>query len=120
MITITEKNTEAERNENGSNQISLVKNRKAPSWTKGQDFESYCYQLKLWDEQTVVSPIQKYFELIDSLQMNKEIEGLAEFVARDVIEKVNTNSPNVIEEVITLLKDKLKKNSTVKNGRPGN
>ena len=41
--------------------------------------------------------------------MNKEIGGLAAFVARDVIEKVKTDSPDVIEEVITLLKGKFQK-----------
>ena len=109
LITIVEKNVEVRLNGGGNSHVNLVKNRKAPIWTKCQDFESYCRQLRLWDSQTTISPIQKYFELVDCLKTNKDIGGLAEFVARDVIEKVDTNNPNIIEEVINLLKGKFQK-----------
>ena len=109
LITIIEHSVEVKRDGSGNGHVNLVKNRKAPIWTKGQDFESYCHQLRLWEAQTTIPPIQKYFELLDSLKTNREIGGLAAFVARDVVEKVNSNSANIIEDVINLLKDKFQK-----------
>ena len=109
LITIVEKKVEVRLNGGGNSHVDLVKNRKAPIGTKCQDFESYCRQLRLWDSQTTISPVQKYFELIEYLKTNKDIGGLAEFVARDVIEKVDTNNPNIIEKAINLLKGKFQK-----------
>ncbi|XP_064103274.1 uncharacterized protein LOC135213226 [Macrobrachium nipponense] len=72
-------------------------------------YESYCHQLRLWDSQTTIPPIQRFFELVDSLKTNKEIGALSEFVSREVIEKVNANSVTIIEDAINLLKRKFEK-----------
>lgn len=109
LLKIIEKNFEVNHFGSGNNHVNLVKNLKAPIWTNGQDFESYCHQLRLWNAQTTIPPIQKFFELVDSLKTNKEIIGLSEFVSREVIEKVDTNSVTIIEDVINLLKYKYEK-----------
>ncbi|XP_066982271.1 uncharacterized protein [Macrobrachium rosenbergii] len=98
LLKIIEKNFEVHHFGSGNNHVNLIKNQKAPIWTNGQDFESYCHQLRLWNAQTTIPPIQKFFELVDSLKTNKEIIGLSEFVSREVIEKVDTNSVTIIED----------------------
>ena len=54
---------------------------------------------------------------MDCLKTNEDIGGLAEFVARDVREKVDTNNPYIIEEVINLLKGKFQKYNPGENVR---
>ena len=57
LLTIIEKNVDMNQVGSGNNQVNLVKNRKAPIWTNGQDFESYLHQLRLWDAQTTIPPV---------------------------------------------------------------
>ena len=35
---------------NTNNNSYLLKNRKVPSWVKGQDFDSFIHQLRIWDQ----------------------------------------------------------------------
>merc|ERR1711889_36537 len=78
----------------------LVKPAKVPSWTKSMKLEAYLKALEVWREMNEdVSEA-----VIESLKINKEIEGLAEYVGEHLIPKLDTIEKHTVIEIVKLLK----------------
>ena len=59
----------------------LVKPAKVPSWCKGMKIQAYKKSLEVWMENNKDMPdAAKYQDIIESLKMNKDIEGLAKYI----------------------------------------
>ena len=69
----------------------LVKPAKVPSWSKGMKLDVYVKALEVWMEMNKdVSEEVRYQDVIVSLKVNKEIEGLAKNEGEHVIGKLDT------------------------------
>ena len=69
----------------------LVKPAKVPSWSKSMKLEAYLKALEVWMEMNKdVSEAVRFKDVIESLKVNKEIEGLAQYVGEHVIPKLET------------------------------
>merc|ERR1711867_166827 len=83
----------------------LVKPAKVPSWTKGMKLEAYLKALEVWTEMNKdVSEAVRFQDVIESLKINKEIEGLAQYVGEHVIPKLDTIEKHTVREIVKLLK----------------
>ena len=82
------------RNENLIRQLQgrpnkLVKPAKVPSWSKSMKLEAYLKALEVCMEMNKdVSEAVRFQDVIESLKINKEIEGLAHYVGEHVIPKL--------------------------------
>ena len=72
----------------------LVKPAKVPGWTKEMTLDVYLKALEVWMEMNKdVSESVRFQDVMESLEMNKEINGLAKYVgqhilpALDIVEK---------------------------------
>ena len=82
----------------------LVKPAKVPSWTKSMKLEAYLKALEVWREMNKdVSESVRYQDVIESLKVNKEIEGLAQYVGEHVIPKLDTIEKHTVREIVKLL-----------------
>ena len=82
----------------------LVKPAKVPSWSKGMKIDVYVKSLQVWMEMNKdVSEAVRYLDVIESLKVNKEIEGLAKYVGEHVIGKLDTIEKQKVKEIIKLL-----------------
>ena len=83
----------------------LVKPAKVPSWSKGMKLDVYVKSLQVWMEMNKdVSEAVRYLDVIESLKVNKEIEGLAKYVGEHVIGKLDTIEKQKVKEIVELLK----------------
>merc|ERR1712002_378080 len=82
----------------------LVKPAKVPSWTKSMKLEAYLKALEVWREMNKdVSESVRYQDVIESLKVNKEIEGLAQYVGEHVIPKLDTIEKHTVRDIVKLL-----------------
>ena len=84
----------------------LVKPAKVPAWTKEMTLVVYLKALEAWMEQNKdMSEHVKFQDVIESLKMNKEVNGLAKYVGKhilpvlDAVEKMG-NSSNIERKVL--------------------
>ena len=64
----------------------LIKPAKVPSWSKGMQLRAYKKSIEVWMENNKDMPENaKYQEIIESLKMNKDIEGLALYIGEHVV-----------------------------------
>ena len=83
----------------------LVKAAKVPSWSKDMKLDAYLKALEVWMEMNKdVSEAVRFQDVIESLKMNKEIEGLAKYVGEHVIARLDTIEKHKVKEIIELLK----------------
>ena len=83
----------------------LVKPAKVPSWSKGMKLDVYMTALEVWMEMNKdVSEAVRFQDVIESLKMNKEIEGLAKYVGEHVITRLDTIEKQKVKEIVDLLK----------------
>ena len=76
----------------GSNRgtTKLVKPAKVPGWTKEMKLEVYLKALEVWMETNKdVSEGVRFQDVIESLKMNKEIEGLGKYVGEMILTKLD-------------------------------
>ena len=96
--------TDAIINGNKERPNKLVKPAKVPSWSKGMKLEAYEKSLQVWMEMNKdLSEAVRYQDVIESLKVNKEIEGLAKYVGEHVIGKLDTIEKQKVKEIIELL-----------------
>ena len=82
----------------------LVKAAKVPSWSKDMKLDAYLKALEVWMEMNKdVSEAVRFQDVIESLKMNKEIEGLAKYVGEHVIARLDTIEKHKVKEIIELL-----------------
>ena len=83
----------------------LVKLAKVPSWSKSMKLEAYMKALEVWMEMNKdVSEVVRFQDVIESLKINKEIEGLAQYVGEHVIPKLDRIEKHTVIEIVKLLK----------------
>ena len=83
----------------------LVKPAKVPSWSKDMKLDAYLKVLEVWMEMNKdVSEAVRFQDVIESLKMNKKIEGLAKYVREHVIVRLYTIEKHKVKEIIELLK----------------
>ena len=59
----------------------LVKQTKVPSWCKGMKYQAYKKSIDVWEENNKdISKAARYQDVIESLKLNKDIEGLARYI----------------------------------------
>ena len=86
----------------------LVKPAKVPSWSKGMKLDVYVKSLQVWMEMNKdVTEAVRYQDVIESLKVNKEIEGLAKYVEEHVITRLDTIERHKVKEIVDLLKRSL-------------
>ena len=69
----------------------LIKPAKVPSWSKGMQLRAYKKSIEVWMENNKDMPeAAKYQDIIESLKMNKDIEGLAMYIGEHVVGKLDT------------------------------
>ena len=96
--------TEAIMSGNRDRPNKLVKPAKVPSWSKGMKLEVYEKSLEVWMEMNKdLSEAVRYQDVIESLKMNKEIEGLAKYIGEHVIGKLDTIEKQKVKGIIELL-----------------
>ena len=96
--------TEAIINGNKDRPNKLVKPAKVPSWSKGMKLEAYKKSIEVWMEMNKdLSEAVRYQDVIESLKMNKEIEGLAKYIGEHVIGKLDTIEKQKVKGIIELL-----------------
>merc|ERR1711873_229882 len=83
----------------------LVKPAKVPSWPKSMKLEAYLKALEVWMEMNKdVSEAVRFQDVIESLKINKEIEGFAQYVGEHVILMLDTIEMHTVTEITKLLK----------------
>ena len=83
----------------------LEKPAKVPSWSKGMELDVYVKSLQVWMEMNKdVSEADRYQDVIESLKVNKKIEGLAKYVGEHVITRLDTIEKQKVKEIVDLLK----------------
>ena len=69
----------------------LVKPAKVPGWTKEMKLDVYLKVLEVWMETNKnVSEGVRFQDVIESLKMNKEIEGLGKYVGEMILTKLDS------------------------------
>merc|ERR1712082_249403 len=85
----------------------LIKPAKVPSWTKGIKLTPFIKSIEVWLETNKDMPDHsKYYEIIESLKLNKEIEGLSLYIGEIVVGKLDTIEKQTVRRLIDLLKEK--------------
>merc|ERR1712115_280911 len=85
----------------------LIKPAKVPSWSKRMQLRAYKKSIEVWMENNKDMPeAAKYQDLIESLKMNKDIEGLALYIGEQVVGKLDTIEKQTVKELIELLNTK--------------
>merc|ERR1712080_252196 len=82
----------------------LVKPAKVPSWCKGMKLQAYKKSIEVWMENNKDMPeAARYQDIIESLKMNKDIEGLAKYMGEHVVGKLDTIEKQTIKGLMELL-----------------
>merc|ERR1711867_307274 len=85
----------------------LIKPAKVPSWSKGMQLRAFIKSIEVWMENNKDMPENsKYQEIIGSVKMNKDVEGLALYIGEHVVGKLDTIEKQTVRELIELLNTK--------------
>merc|ERR1712101_9526 len=85
----------------------LIKLAKVPSWSKGLQLRTYIKSIEVWMENNKDMPENsKYNEIIESLKMNKDIEGLSLYIGEHVVRKLDTVEKQTVKGLLELLNTK--------------
>merc|ERR1711867_169105 len=96
--------TNAIINGNKERPNKLVKPAVVPSWSKGMKLQAYKKSIEVWMEMNKdMSEAARYQDVIESLKMNKDIEGLAKYIGEHVVRKLDTIEKQTVKEIIELL-----------------
>ena len=69
----------------------IVKPAKVPVWTQKMELETWKKTLEVWIHQNrEIGENRRFHEVIESLKVNKEVIGLAEYVATYVLPVLDT------------------------------
>ena len=85
----------------------LIKPAKVPAWSKGMQLRPFIKSLEVWMENNKDLPEHsKYNEIIESLKLNKEIEGLSLYIGEHVVGKLDTVGKQTVKGLMELLTTK--------------
>ena len=96
--------TDAIVNGNKERPNKLVKPAKVPSWCKGMKYQAYKKSIEVWEENNKDMPeAARYQDVIESLKLNKDIEGLARYIGEHVVGKLDTIETQTVKDLLKLL-----------------
>ena len=79
----------------------LIKLAKVPTWSKGMQLRPFIKSLEVWMENNKDLPEHsKYNEVIESLKLNKEIEGLSLYIGEHIVTKLDTVGKQTVKGII--------------------
>ena len=79
----------------------LKKPAKVPAWSKGMQLRPFIKSLEVWLENNKDLPEHsKYNEIIESLKLNKEVEGLSLYIGEHVVGKLDTVEKQTVKGLI--------------------
>merc|ERR1711873_171519 len=82
----------------------LMKPAKVPSWCKGMKYQAYKKSIEVWEENNKDMPeAARYQDVIESLKLNKDIEGLARYIGEHVVGKLDTIETQTVKYLLKLL-----------------
>ena len=85
----------------------LVKPAKVPVWTKEMLLAVYLKALDVWMETNKdISENVRFQDVIESLKMNKEVNGLAKYVEEHILPVLDTVEKQTVMEIVGILKRK--------------
>ena len=85
----------------------LVKPARVPAWTKEMTLAVYLKALEAWMEQNKdMSEHVKFQDVIESLKMNKEVNGLAKYVGEHILPVLDTVETQTVQQIVGILKRK--------------
>ena len=88
----------------------LVKPAKVPGWTKEMTLDVYLKALEVWMEMNKdVSESVRFQDVMESLRMNKEINGLVKYVGEHILLALHMVEKQKVKEVAELLKRKYRR-----------
>ena len=78
-----------------------------PSWTKDLSLETYIKQIETWNEVNEDVPLNtKYQDFVESLKVNKDIQGLPKFVGKHVLPVLERKQDQLVKRVLEILQTK--------------
>ena len=85
----------------------IVKPAKVPVWTQKMELRTYWKALEVWMEQNRgLSENQRVYEVVESLKLNKEVNGLADYVAVMILPRLDTVEKQTVKNLYEMLNDK--------------
>merc|ERR1712114_156350 len=94
--------TDAIVNGNKERPNKLVKPAKVPSWCKGMKYQAYKKSIEVWEENNKdISEAARYQDVIESLKLNKDIEGLARYTGEHIVGKLDTTETQTIKDLFS-------------------
>ena len=82
----------------------LMKPAKVPSWSSGMKLTAYKKAIEVWMENNKDLPeAARYQEVIESLKVNKEIDGLAVYIGGYVVDILDTVEKQTVKNLIDAL-----------------
>ena len=79
----------------------LVKPGKVPIWNKEITFAVYLKALEAWMEQNKdISEHVRFQDVIESLKMNKDVNGLAKYVGEHILPVLDTVEMQTVMQVV--------------------
>ena len=98
---------------NGGKAAKIVKPAKVPVWTQKMELRTYMKALDIWTEQNRdLSEIQRFYEVVESLKLNKDVNGLADYVAVMILPRLDTVEKQTVKNLYEMLNDKYGKTRT--------
>ena len=93
--------------DSGGKVTKVVKPANVPVWVEKMDLKTYEKALNIWIEQNKdLSENQRFYEVIESLKMNKEVNGLAEYVVVTILPTLDTVEKQTVKNLWDKLKEK--------------
>merc|ERR1711895_185646 len=81
-----------------------MKPAKVPSWSSGMKLTAYKKAIEVWMENNKDLPeAARYQEVIESLKVNKEIDGLAVYIGGYVVDILDTVEKQTVKNLIDAL-----------------
>ena len=68
--------------------VRIEKQGVCPGWTEFLKYEHFKKQTENWNSKNKNDETSKYFEVLESLKRNDKIDGLKQYVAETVCEKM--------------------------------
>ena len=85
----------------------VTKPAKVPSSTKDLSLETYIKQIETWNKVNEdVPPNTKYKDFVESLKVNKDIQGLPRFVGEHVLPVLERKQDQLVKRVLEILQTK--------------
>ena len=101
------KNLVGMMNARESKTAKIVKPAKVPVWTEKMSLKTYEKALEVWlSKNWDMSVNAKFHEVVESLKVNKEVKGLAEYVAVYILPVLDMEGKQTVKEVYGKLKEK--------------